>query len=290
MHSSERNVTPESEHFVYEPSTLARDVYLFPLSVGHFVYTGGYRNQRRSFDSFELFYIENGTVELSNPGKTVTASAGQLVIMDCYSPHSYYSRDGWACYWLHFDGKVARAFYNRITEAWGTFIFEMADHALAHQKLVNIYELFRLSRPVDEAGISINITMILDSILAAAPKIQNDIPVREAVAMSVAYINERFMHPISLTDLAEYVSVSPFYFTRIFRKETGYTPHQYIINTRLANAKFLLRTTEHSVKEVAILTGWGSESTFCSAFRKQAGMTPSEYRRGSLSRDAGNEL
>ena len=51
MHSSEKHVTPDSDYFIYEPSTLARDVYLYPLSAGHFRYTGGYRNQRRSFDS-----------------------------------------------------------------------------------------------------------------------------------------------------------------------------------------------------------------------------------------------
>ena len=64
MHSSEKHVTADSDFYIYEPSTLARDVYLYPLSTGHFRYTGGYRNQRRSFDSFELFYVEEGSVEL----------------------------------------------------------------------------------------------------------------------------------------------------------------------------------------------------------------------------------
>ena len=64
MHSSERHVTPDSDYYIYEPSTLAREVYLYPLSSGHFRYTGGYRNIRRSFDSFELFCVEEGSVEL----------------------------------------------------------------------------------------------------------------------------------------------------------------------------------------------------------------------------------
>ena len=115
MHSSERHVTPDSDYYIYEPSTLAREVYLYPLSSGHFRYTGGYRNIRRSFDSFELFCVEEGSVELKNHSMTLTAHPGQLVLLDCYSPHSYYSKDGWTCYWLHFDGQVARAFYRRIT-------------------------------------------------------------------------------------------------------------------------------------------------------------------------------
>ena len=282
MHSSERHVTPDSDYYVYEPSTLARDVYLYPLSSGHFRYTGGYRNARRSFDSFELFYIEEGSVELRNHSRTLTASAGQLVLLDCYSPHSYYSRDGWACYWLHFDGQVARAFYRRIMEAYDGFLFDLDQYSPAFLHLMNIYECFRLSRPIDEAGISSQITSILNSILRCAPQITKDIPATEAVASAVAYIGERFRYPITLHELAEHAAISPFYFTRVFRQETGYTPHQYIVNTRIANAKFLLRTTEDSVKDIAIRTGWNSESTFCTAFRKSAGVTPTVYRQSKL--------
>ena len=282
MHSSERHVTPDSDYYIYEPSTLAREVYLYPLSSGHFRYTAGYRNQRRSFDSFELFYVEDGSVELKNHSRTLTASTGQFVLLDCYSPHSYYSKEGWTCYWLHFDGHVARAFYRRIIEAYDSFIFDLDQYSPAYLNLMNTYELFRRSRPVYEAGISSHITSILNSILSGAPRIREDIPVREAVASAVAYIGEHFRYPISLQDLADHASISPYYFTRVFRQETGFTPHQYIIHTRLANAKFLLRTTEDPVKDIAIRTGWGSESTFCSGFRKSTGTTPSLYRQNRL--------
>ena len=282
MHSSEKHVTTDSDYYIYEPSTLARDVYLYPLSTGHFRYTGGYRNQRRSFDSFELFYIEEGSVELKNRSRTHTASAGQFVLLDCYSPHSYYSKDGWACYWIHFDGQVARAFYRRIIEAWDRFVFDLDQYSPAYMHLMNTYELFRRSRPVDESGISSNITSILNAILSRAPGIRESIPAREGVSSAVAYINERFRYPISLQDLADHAAISPYYFTRVFRQEIGVTPHQYIINARLSNAKFLLRTTEDSIKDIAIQTGWGSESTFCSAFRKNAGITPTMYRKHKL--------
>jgi AraC-like DNA-binding protein len=213
---------------------------------------------------------------------TLTAHPGQLVLLDCYSPHSYYSKDGWACYWLHFDGQVARAFYRRITEAYGSFLFSLDQYSPAFLHLMNIYECFRLSRPIDEAGISSQITSILNSILRGAPQVKKDLPAQESVASAVAYISEHFRYPLSLNDLAQHAAVSPFYFTRVFRQETGYTPHQYIINTRIANAKFLLRTTEDSVKDIAIQTGWNSESTFCSAFRKSTGLTPSVYRKNRL--------
>ena len=287
MHSSEKHVLSDSDFYIYEPSTLARDVYLYPLSSGHFRYSAGYRNVRRSFDSFELFYVEDGSAELKNHSRTHTARAGQFVLLDCYSPHSYHSAAGWSCYWLHFDGVVARAFYRRIIDAWDSFVFDLDQYSPAYQHLMNIYELFRRSRPIDEAGISSAITSILNAILSSAPFRQENVPAREAVADAVAYINERFRYPITLQDLAEHSAISPYYFTRVFHRETGFTPHQYLINTRLSNAKFLLRTTEDSVKDIAIRTGWASESTFCSAFRKNTGMTPSMYRQSKLYHDSG---
>ncbi len=282
MHSSEKHVTSDSDFYVYEPSSLARDVYLYPLSAGHFRYTGGYRNQRRSFDSFEMFYIEDGSVELKNHSLSLTACAGQFVLLDCYSPHSYYSKDGWACYWLHFDGQVARAFYRRILESYESFVFDLDQYSPAYQHLMNIYELFRRSRPVDEASISSGITSILNSILSCAPLVSRDVPAREAVSSAVAYINEHFRYPITIDELARHAAISPFYFTRVFSREIGVSPHQYLINTRISNARFLLRTTEDTVKNIAIQTGWNSESTFCSAFRKSTGMTPSDYRKEKL--------
>jgi AraC-like DNA-binding protein len=129
---------------------------------------------------------------------------------------------------------------------------------------------------------TLHITSILNSILSSAHGIREGLPVREAVASAVAFINERFRYPVSLQDLADHAAISPYYFTRVFRQETGVTPHQYLVNTRLSNARFLLRTTEGTVKDIAIQTGWGSESTFCTAFRKYTGMTPTEYRLSRL--------
>jgi len=56
------------------------------------------------------------------------------------------------------------------------------------------------------------------------------------------------------------------------------TPHKYLISTRMANAKFLLKISQMSVKEIAIRSGFSDESGFCTAFKKQEGMTPKKYR------------
>ena len=95
---------------------------------------------------------------------------------------------------------------------------------------------------------------------------------------SVAYINDHLAQELSLEDLAAQAALSPFYFSRLFKRETGYSPHRYILTARISNAKFLLHSTGDSVKKICFTVGFTSESSFCTAFKKETGLTPSEYR------------
>ena len=83
---------------------------------------------------------------------------------------------------------------------------------------------------------------------------------------------------LSLEDLAAQAALSPFYFSRLFKRETGFSPHRYILAARIGNAKFLLQSTGDSVKRICFTVGFTSESSFCTAFKKETGLTPSEYR------------
>ena len=95
---------------------------------------------------------------------------------------------------------------------------------------------------------------------------------------TVAYINEHLADPLTLEKLASQASLSPFYFSRLFKKETGFTPHGYVITARVNNAKFLLKSSNSTIKEICFKTGFTSESSFCTTFKKVTGSTPSEYR------------
>ena len=98
------------------------------------------------------------------------------------------------------------------------------------------------------------------------------------LARAIAYIQEHFAEPISLDDLAAMASLSPYYFTRLFTRETGQTPHQYLLSVRINSARFLLKSSPLSVKKIGFACGFTSESSFSAAFRKRTGQTPGQYR------------
>lgn len=276
MRSHEFLVNDSSDYYLYTPSTLAHQLFFYPICVGYFYYEPRYLLRRDHYDSFLIMLVTKGCCTLKLNGNISTISEGEVAFLDCYSPHEYGSEDKWEAAWLHFDGSLARAHYEHITETSGSVIIprnkQTVEHAL--QKICNI---FRNGWPIREASISKYITNILTELLLA-PTISNTINTSVQLEDTISYITEHFADPISLEDLATKASLSPFYFTRVFTKETGMTPHQYLIATRINSAKFLLKTTTASIKEIAFNSGFTSESSFCTTFKKWEDVTPSVYR------------
>lgn len=282
MRSQELKVSPLSDYYVYAPSALAQKLYLYPLSVGHFIYEPGYYIRRSSFDSFLVMYIVKGSVEIISDGRSSWASTGEFVLLDCYGPHQYGSPDAWEAAWLHFDGALAREYYREITSHYGNILSPNNPRAVSHA-LNEICSLFRNAAPVIESTLSAHITEILNGLLTPASENRKISAYTAVIADSVAFINEHFQEPVTLETIAKKASLSPYYFTRIFTREIGFTPHQYLISVRISAAKFMLKSSGMSIKDIAFSTGFHSESSFCSTFKKWTGSTPSQYRGQMLS-------
>jgi AraC-like DNA-binding protein len=84
--------------------------------------------------------------------------------------------------------------------------------------------------------------------------------------------------PLDLTATARAGELSKFHFIRLFKRAYGTTPHQYLSDVRINQAKKLLLTVA-TVMEVCLAVGFESPSSFTGFFKKATGRTPSEYRR-----------
>ncbi|MEJ7658531.1 MAG: AraC family transcriptional regulator [Hymenobacter sp.] len=93
------------------------------------------------------------------------------------------------------------------------------------------------------------------------------------------YIQAQLTQPISLSELAGLACLSPYHFCRVFKRTTGLSPNQYVINQRLSQARHLLGAG-HSVQQVAAAVGYeDSARHFAQLFRRYAGCTPAQYRQ-----------
>ncbi|BBF42366.1 transcriptional regulator, AraC family [Lachnospiraceae bacterium KM106-2] len=277
MKSCEAFVSSESDYYNYLPSVIATKTFFYPICTGHFIYEPGYQQHRNSYDSFLLMYLQSGELTVNLDNTSITVASNHFILLDCYEPHGYQTSTGCECLWCHFDGPTARSYYQLIINHFGN-IFSMHDPYPILNKLMKIYNTFATNSAIREAFLSKQISDILTAMILYTPLVPHQSEDSYSIDDLVSYINEHFDEDLMIEDLAKQSMLSPYHFIRIFKKETGFTPHEYLIHTRISTAKYLLKTTKLSVKDICFRTGFSSVSVFCTSFKKNVGMTPNQYR------------
>ena len=105
----------------------------------------------------------------------------------------------------------------------------------------------------------------------------------DRVKRAITYIRNHISDELCIDKVAETLCVSKNYFIRIFKKETGTTPANFIIQRKIEKAQLLLITNDLPVKQTSYLVGFEDFSYFNRVFKKITGMTPNEYRREAKS-------
>lgn len=276
MFSTENNVDPKSTYFFNTPSTGARELFFYPTILGNYTYSSAYSLKRSSFDSFLVMFIVSGNMSIKTEYFEGDALPGNVVFLDCYRMHEYSANARSQVMWIHFDGSLARAYYDRFLSAKNGNISVPVNPVKIQRCFEDIIGTYEKSLSVDEAVVSLKISALLTELLIKETKAESN---KESILRAAAsYITDNFAYDISLEELASKIGLSPYYFSREFKKEIGVPPHQYLLETRISYAEYLLSSTEKPVSEIAYLSGFKDTHLFTPCFRKRTGMTPSAYR------------
>ena len=96
------------------------------------------------------------------------------------------------------------------------------------------------------------------------------------------FVDARIEDELTLCEMAQAVELSTAHFSRMFRKSTGETPHQFFLRQRVERAKEMLRSADGRVLDVAVACGFKSQQHFAQVFRRVCGVCPTEYRQEFL--------
>lgn len=93
------------------------------------------------------------------------------------------------------------------------------------------------------------------------------------------YVQDNLSGNIKIQDISSSIGISVNHLNRIFKKNHGDTIHQYIITRRIDNAVNLLHSTDRQIKDIATSVGYEDVDYFCRVFKKNKGITPSQFRK-----------
>lgn len=109
-----------------------------------------------------------------------------------------------------------------------------------------------------------------------------------AVTLARSYLEDNYAERITLSQLADQTSLSPYHLVRVFQRATGIPPHAYLESVRIRRAQQLIERGA-SLASVAYATGFSSQSHLTASFRRIIGVAPGHYREGlSRARDFGD--
>ena len=100
------------------------------------------------------------------------------------------------------------------------------------------------------------------------------------IETALSYIKDNYTGNISLDDVSRVINISPYYFSKLFKEETGEGFVEYLTRLRTEKAKELLSKTDMPMKEICQEVGYPDPNYFSRIFKKNYGVTPTEYKEG----------
>jgi AraC family transcriptional regulator len=102
---------------------------------------------------------------------------------------------------------------------------------------------------------------------------------KDMLKVAIEYINEHLGEKILLEAMAAELHISQYHFCRMFKQSTGMSPHCYLMQQRVEQAKQLLRKPEGRVTDIALECGFNNPSHFAKYFRRYTRVTPTQFRK-----------
>lgn len=277
MYISEKGVLKNSHTFFHTPSNMAKSMFFYLKVAGHFFCSTGYSVNRNDYSSFLLMYIKKGSGSILLDNKTYVAKENDVILIDCHKPHMY-SSDNFEILWIHFDGSMSKQYFELLYDRYGC-VFSLKTSTIIPNYLNIIFEEFKKDIIPNEPLVSCYIQRMLTELILISTDTRNeDIDKVSPVARVISFIQDNYKNKLTLEELSSKVNLSPYYFSRMFKKEVGYSPYEFIIMVRLNEAKRLLKGTISPIKEIAFSTGFNSESNFVTCFKNNTNVTPKGFR------------
>jgi AraC-like DNA-binding protein len=273
------------------------------LNAGYAVHHAdwNYKNVNSPFARIYLVTEGEATLHISS-GESHRLLPGHLYFIPPFTPHSYQCEGLYALYYIHIyeTASAGRLFFEDYiypTEAdAGDYERRLVEHLLAinpHRELKHYdpksYDnssTLMHNIAIDSQNplsTTLNTRGILYQLLARFAELATEKyrTTDDRIKKVLRLIRRDIDKEIEMEKMMEICCLSKAHFIRLFKREIGMTPVQYILHKKVEKAQLLLLTTTLSVKDIAYSLAFDNIGYFDRTFKRMAGVTPGEYRRAN---------
>ncbi|MDF2567344.1 MAG: hypothetical protein K0R90_800 [Oscillospiraceae bacterium] len=236
---------------------------------------GSYCIERKKSDLYVFEYILKGTGKIIVGSKEYTASEGDIYIIHKDSNHKYFSDDKnpWTKVFFNVKGELVTNLL-RAYELENRVVIENCNLC---SLFMDFYHISKSENDIDKIKklCALKLHEIIQEIYEnnkTAPEIPS-----EALALK-QYLDNNVEKTITIEELSSIIYRSKDYTIKLFKKEFGQTPYTYLIHKKMEVAKYLLKSTTLSIKQIAFNLDYDDQHYFSNIFKKVIGVSPKKYR------------
>ena len=249
-----------------------------------------WRYENHNHSAVEILLTMEGVVTYYVDDVAYPVRKGEVLIVPPDTPHSLIMEEGSSRYLFLFEPDAVMLM--RDVKSLATYFnkpFHLRDGSEAHVRIREL--LLRIREAYEKQELMWNAvcySSILRIYATLGQRYMSGIRPRtedtlrnmdsEVITAAITYINNHYREELSLEDVAQFAGFSRYYFSRSFKRQTGYSFKDYLCQKRLQVAMDLLIRTNRPMRDVAIDSGFGSVATFNRVFREKKGCTPTQYR------------
>ena len=234
---------------------------------------------------FQLLYIASGIAHFyfDNDETDTVVPAGHMVLYRPKEPqrYVYYGNEQTEVYWVHFTGNSAKkilAGYGITNEMRVLPTGTSLDYARIFKQMIHELQRCQTHYPEILTLLLRQLFILIHRQLTREHTRKNDY-LEEEMSLAMQFFNDNYNTEVNIEEYASARGMSVSWFIRSFKQYTHTTPMQYIVSRRITNAQMLLETTNYNITEIGQIVGYDNPLYFSRIFRKQKGMSPSDYRK-----------
>lgn len=244
---------------------------------------------------YEVYFVISGKVEITINEKKHVAGPNTIIVISTLEQHRYTILEyPYRRFVLMFKENYLRVFENdskllsifkhgskpnnqliMLDQEQGNTVRDIYD---------SMYQEYNRGNPYWDKQIKALLLQLVIHLYRISPKsfpLSNPDTVSKSIVYDIEkYIADHFTEHINLKDTADLFHTNMHYLCHIFKQNTGTTFIIYLTNCRLSYAKELLATTDRSIQDISMHSGFGSLNHFIKTFKKHENLSPSQYRNG----------